>query len=436
MNTHISIWINKKRTDQVIQRFSPNILNDIPIEKLSLRPGDGARVIDSSKRAYKFTCGPDEIIYLQRTIISSCVITFLSLVFILVTYYIFDWIIRRGNVENISKKSVFITGCDTGFGNLLAKTLDKKGVLVYAGLWSIVNDDGVTSGLIPLECNPFALLERTILVNLVGPMAVAHTFLPLIRKSGGWLVNICSSYSCVAIPGMADYCSSKAGLKMFTSCLRRELYQSDVKVISVEPGRHNTNEIISQLHESNLSNPQDVADVMIHALLARHPRSRYLVGKDAKTIYRLIGVLPGWIGDRILTLPVPTKIPFKNREVNNIAKKSVFITGCDTGFGNILAKTLDHKGILVYAGCLTNDGAVQLNKDSSSRLKTLVVDSKMSNPQDVADVMTHALLARRPWSRYLVGTDAKTHYSLIGVLPEWIGDRMFGWPVPYGDCEI
>ncbi|WAR09696.1 H17B6-like protein, partial [Mya arenaria] len=147
-------------------------------------------------------------------------------------------------------------------------------------------------------------------------------------------------------------------------------------------------------------------------------------------------------------------------EVNNIAKKSVFITGCDTGFGNILAKTLDHKGILVYAGCLTNDGAVQLNKDSSSRLKTLVVDindncckhkqsyrnvrkfisllheSNLSNPQDVADVMTRALHARRPRSRYLVGTDAKTHYSLIGVLPEWIGDRMFGWPVPYGDCEI
>ncbi|WAR09697.1 hypothetical protein MAR_034773 [Mya arenaria] len=42
----------------------------------------------------------------------------------------------------------------------------------------------------------------------------------------------------------------------------------------------------------------------------------------------------------------------------------------------------------------------------------------------VADVMTHALLARRPWSRYLVGTDAKTIYRLIGILPEWIGDRI------------
>ncbi|WAR09690.1 H17B6-like protein [Mya arenaria] len=182
-----------------------------------------------------------------------------------VTYYIFDWIIRRGNVENIAKKSVFITGCDTGFVNLLGKTLDQKGVLVYAGcltnngvaqlnkdsssrlktliinvldnesityafrtieedvkdggLWGVVNNAGVGSGFIPFQCNPLAVLERTTLVNLVGPMAVAHTFLPLLRKSGGRLVNVCRNASIVPVPGLADFCSSKAGLKMFTSCL-------------------------------------------------------------------------------------------------------------------------------------------------------------------------------------------------------------------------
>ena len=43
-----------------------SILLDCPIEKLPMRPKDNARVIDSSKHAYKLTCDPDDIVYLQR----------------------------------------------------------------------------------------------------------------------------------------------------------------------------------------------------------------------------------------------------------------------------------------------------------------------------------------------------------------------------------
>ncbi|WAR09694.1 H17B6-like protein [Mya arenaria] len=82
---------------------------------------------------FDFTKG---LICEDRTLITTCVITFLSLIFLYVTYRCFEWIIRRGNVGNIAKKSVFITGCDTGFGNLLAKALDQKGVLVYASCFT------------------------------------------------------------------------------------------------------------------------------------------------------------------------------------------------------------------------------------------------------------------------------------------------------------
>ena len=37
-------------------------------------------------------------------------------------------------------------------------------------------------------------------------------------------------------------------------------------------------------------------------------------------------------------------------------KKSVLITGCDTGFGNLTAKTLSKDGYHVFAGCLTKTG--------------------------------------------------------------------------------
>lgn len=44
-------------------------------------------------------------------------------------------------------------------------------------------------------------------------------------------------------------------------------------------------------------------------------------------------------------------------EIDNITEKYVFVTGCDSGFGNLLCKKLDRKGFRVLAGCLTEKGA-------------------------------------------------------------------------------
>lgn len=62
------------------------------------------------------------------------------------------------------------------------------------------------------------------------------------------------------------------------------------------------------------------------------------------------------------------------QELKGVNRKSVFITGCDTGFGNLLAKTLDRKGLRVFAGCLTEEGAAKLRSETSSRLRTVIVN--------------------------------------------------------------
>lgn len=54
------------------------------------------------------------------------------------------------------------------------------------------------------------------------------------------------------------------------------------------------------------------------------------------------------------------------------------------------------------------------------------------NPQSVADAMTHALLAKYPKMRYLVGTDANVFFRVLTWLPEWVVDSILGWPAPYG----
>lgn len=61
-------------------------------------------------------------------------------------------------------------------------------------------------------------------------------------------------------------------------------------------------------------------------------------------------------------------------EIAKIKEKYVFITGCDSGFGNLLCKRLDKRGFRVLAGCLTEKGAEDLKKVTGPYLKTCVLD--------------------------------------------------------------
>ena len=60
--------------------------------------------------------------------------------------------------------------------------------------------------------------------------------------------------------------------------------------------------------------------------------------------------------------------------VSHLRDKFVFITGCDSGFGNQLARQLDLRGLRVLAACLTEQGAEQLRKQTSDRLQTVILD--------------------------------------------------------------
>ena len=66
---------------------------------------------------------------------------------------------------------------------------------------------------------------------------------------------------------------------------------------------------------------------------------------------------------------------YRERQVvSHLQDKFVFITGCDSGFGNLLARQLDLRGLRVLAACLTEQGAEQLRKQTSDRLQTVILD--------------------------------------------------------------
>lgn len=87
----------------------------------------------------------------------------------------------------------------------------------------------------------------------------------------------------------------------------------------------------------------------------------------------------------ILTLVITKIIEWliRMRTVPALKQKYVLITGCDSGFGNLLAKQLDEKGMHVIACCYTPQGKRELQKNTSKKLVTLSLD--VSNHDSVCE---------------------------------------------------
>ena len=88
----------------------------------------------------------------------------------------------------------------------------------------------------------------------------------------------------------------------------------------------------------------------------------------------------------------------ERQTVPRLSEKYVLITGCDTGFGNLLARQLDAQGLRVLAACLTETGAAQLRAAASPRLQTVLLD--VTSSQSIA--------AAAAWVRECVGNRGRT----------------------------
>ena len=202
-----------------------------------------------------------------------------------------------------------------------------------SGLNGLVNNAGVVvSG--PLELLSRDEMQRQLDVNVLGPIAVTQAMLPLLRKAGGRIVNMSSISGLLAMPLLGPYAASKFALEAISDSLRMELRSCHVKVVLVEPGvvstpiwkKHeaqaarmfvdlpdelpavvaaNYKRLLAGLQNSaSLSAvpPQRVANVVARALTAQRPRSRYVVGWDARLLNLLLRPLPTFIRDRLVIM--------------------------------------------------------------------------------------------------------------------------------------
>jgi NAD(P)-dependent dehydrogenase (short-subunit alcohol dehydrogenase family) len=206
-----------------------------------------------------------------------------------------------------------------------------------AGLSGLVNNAGIAIGS-PLELIPLEQLRRQLEVNVVGQIAVTQAMLPLLRRARGRIVNMGSIAGRGTIPMMGPYSASKHALEALTDALRLELYPWGIDVSIIEPGAIATpiwqkslqvsSEIESelpiegkQLYKTTAERIRDrvglsarraiptdaVVQAVLHALTAKRPKTRYLVGTDAKIRAIMVKWLPDrlqdWILKKVLQLP-------------------------------------------------------------------------------------------------------------------------------------
>ena len=198
-------------------------------------------------------------------------------------------------------------------------------------LAGLVNNAGVAVSA-PLEFIPIDEFRKQLEINVVGQVAVTQVFLPALRAGRGRIVNMSSIGGRMALPLLGPYNASKFALEAVSDSLRRELRDQGIAVSVIEPGNVKTpiwqkgsaaadamladmppeaeqryGKMIEALRrESRRAEqetgvaPEEVAKAVAHALSARRPRTRYLVGFDAKSRAPLAKLLPDRLFDALI----------------------------------------------------------------------------------------------------------------------------------------
>jgi NAD(P)-dependent dehydrogenase (short-subunit alcohol dehydrogenase family) len=236
---------------------------------------------------------------------------------------------KDDDAERLEGQGLRTTRIDVTDADQIAAARDALGQEPLVGL---VNNAGIAVAA-PLEFLPIDRLREQLEINLIGQAAVIQAFLPALRRARGRIVNVSSIGGRVALPLVSPYNASKFGLEGLSDSLRRELRPQGIDVILIEPGGVKTpiwnkagklaDEMLAEgvpdeaerlygrtiaavraqtarIAEESGSEPREVAEAIGNALTASRPRTRYLVGRDAKIRGAMAKLLPDRVMDRLI----------------------------------------------------------------------------------------------------------------------------------------
>jgi NAD(P)-dependent dehydrogenase (short-subunit alcohol dehydrogenase family) len=258
-------------------------------------------------------------------------------------------------------RTALVTGASSGIGRACAAALVSSGWRVLAGvrregdapdgteevlldvtepeqiadaaglvdeLDGLLNNAGIAVAA-PLEMVPPEELRYQLEVNLIGQVAVTQAVLPALRRARGRIVFMGSIAGRSALPFLGPYAASKHALEAVSDSLRLELRPFGIHVSIVEPGTIKTqiwstsaaradgllasaDGLIGELYAKRIAafrqialrrgaagaSTEAVVKIVLEALTAERPRTRYLVGRDAR-LRAGFERLPDRVRDRI-----------------------------------------------------------------------------------------------------------------------------------------
>jgi NAD(P)-dependent dehydrogenase (short-subunit alcohol dehydrogenase family) len=198
------------------------------------------------------------------------------------------------------------------------------------GLDGLVNNAGIAVAG-PLEHLPIAAIRRQFEINVIGQLAVTQAFLPLLRIARGRIVLMGSIGGRMSTPFLGPYAASKFALEAVADALRVELRPWQIEVVLLEPGSIATpiwkkgeedaaalsaalgpraeqdyGQAMRAMREAAAAagrrgiSPDSVAAVVERALTVERPRTRYLIGRDARIRAAIVQLLPDRVRDRLV----------------------------------------------------------------------------------------------------------------------------------------
>jgi short-subunit dehydrogenase len=268
-----------------------------------------------------------------------------------------------------NNKSILITGASSGIGKYATEVFALRGWIVWAGyrdekikeellkihanvrplkidvtdmdliikskeaieksgiqLNILFNNAGLAFGG-PIEVLDIEEVKKVYDVNFFGYLRMIQTFLPLLRKSHGRILNMSSLAGLVGVPFLMPYSSSKFAIEGMSDGLRRELLSQKISVSVIEPGPIKTGiwekslvsskeflknksgittlyepavgNFVSLLHKNDSFSvsQKKLKKALIHACENSHPRLRYLVYKNNYVLKFLIQITPNRLLD-------------------------------------------------------------------------------------------------------------------------------------------
>lgn len=154
----------------------------------------------------------------------------------------------------------------------------------YPALNVLINNAGIMRAENLAVPQPdLADAEAIIATNLLGPIRLTTTLLPLLRRQDhSAIINVSSGLAFVPLTTTPTYCATKAAIHSYTQSLRHQLRDTSVEVIEVIPPYVATNLMGGADNPRAMPLDQFIAEVM--EILVRQPTPAEICVESVKRL--------------------------------------------------------------------------------------------------------------------------------------------------------